>query len=268
MDPIIISGVTSFITTLATKGAEGPGKTLDLLWNYTFFNTNKFFEAGIAKKETLNDFQQEIKDNIQSIPDENIQSPRKSIVASALESSRNHLDEPEIRTMFSKLIANAFDNSLINEMHPSYNEIIKQLSPVDALLLKTLNSNGRCPIAKYNIIANESGGNLDLSDYFVLPLLNDYTQTVISIDNLERLKLIKIGYGEFLSNESLYSAFYNPNTIHDILFQNEKAALKLQIDMNMQRDPSKTLISDNVELKKSFIELTPYGKSFFNICCS
>ena len=55
-----------------------------------------------------------------------------------MEASKYYFEEKELREMFSKLIVCSLNSSKSNMVHPSFIEIIKQLSSTDAILLKKI----------------------------------------------------------------------------------------------------------------------------------
>src|SRR5690606_5835122 len=83
------------------------------------------------------------------IPEENLIEPPLSIVGPVLDASRYYIEEDDIRLMFSKLIASSMDNRNQTKPHHSFCEIIKQLSPLDAQILKSFGNVNNHPIVNY-----------------------------------------------------------------------------------------------------------------------
>ena len=61
------------------------------------------------------------------------------------------MNEDEIREMFEKLIINSFDNRKIEKIHPSFSDIIQQMSPIDAQNLKCFSVGENLPICEIRI---------------------------------------------------------------------------------------------------------------------
>ena len=86
----------------------------------------------------MTDFKANIESKVKKIPDNNLQEPELSIIGPAIESSKFYISERVIRDLFSNLIASAMDNRKTNDVHHSFVELIKQMSPKDAILFKFL----------------------------------------------------------------------------------------------------------------------------------
>ncbi len=269
MDLTLITAMgTSFLTTLATKGADAPGNTLNLAWQYTFHGMDSYFKQGLIKKESAQKFQESISNNLKEIPNENIVEPRKSILLNALDSAKNSLDEDSIRDMFAKLIASSMDITKQPHLHPGFIEIIKQLSPTDANLLQSLKLKHALPIAHYSTKTLDDG-QVGLSDNFTYPLLIDYIQTTNSINNLMRFGLIEIPSFAVLTDENKYSSFDNKELKEHVLLINGKLGQKAQIDADKNRSTLENYdIFNDIDVNKGMIRLTAFGESFLNICVS
>lgn len=89
-DTIFIAAMTALATSLASKGAEGPAHTLNLLWQATFGRVDKPLEEYLAKRN--NDkikYIEEIDKETSKIPVDKIkQEIDISLVGPALEASK------------------------------------------------------------------------------------------------------------------------------------------------------------------------------------
>lgn len=188
---ILVSAITAFATTLASKGAEGPAHTLDLLWKVTFGRFDEPLEKYIAQRNgNLQKYAEEIAQESAKIPDNQIKSHIDvSLVGPALEASKYYIGNAALRKMFAKLIAASMDKRHDGEVHHAYVEIIKQMNPIDAeilvdladpsyLLFYALNGHG------YGYVFED----LYMSDKFPEPS----AETALAISNLERLGLVHI----------------------------------------------------------------------------
>lgn len=79
-----------------------------------------------------------VQKRIESIPDEELREPPKNIVVPAI-ISNSYTDSEELRLMYATLIANSMNKQQEHPAHPAFVEIIKQLTPSEALLLKSSN---------------------------------------------------------------------------------------------------------------------------------
>lgn len=188
LDNITTSVVVAFFTSLSTKGAEAPAKTLDNLWKYIFGPLDNYLIKHNAQREhNLNQFIKKINDNCEKIEPQNIQEPKISILGPALESSKYYIDEEIIRELFAKVISATFDKSKNSILHHSFVEIIKQLSPLDAKIIKAI------PNDFYLIACKDNDQNIIFSNVFLYkPFSEINLETSISTSNLCRLGLITV----------------------------------------------------------------------------
>ena len=104
-----------------------------------FFNNVVLFpvkKANITFRYKLEAFEDDLKEKIKNIPEENLQVPPTMIVGPTLEALRYVYDEKELREMYENLLVSAMDNRTVSHTHPAFVDAIKQMSPLDALVLK------------------------------------------------------------------------------------------------------------------------------------
>lgn len=247
MDEIISNALMSFgaaFTGAAFSKAQGPGQALDdIMTMVGFEKLHEVAERKRVKREySVQKYKESLAQGIISIDEGNLQDPPLSIVGPALEASKYYIEEQELREMFSKLIITSMDKSKGMIAHPSFVEIIKQLSPLDANILKSFKNTTTHPVAK--IISIRPNGYFELNDYFIVDELFD-NQSIIdvtkSIANLDRLGLIKISEG-IIENEEYFME--HPN-------------VKTHLEMYKQESPV---------LKVNRLDVTSYGVGFINSC--
>ena len=112
-------------------------------------------KAKIRKEIEIQKYKEEIEAEILKIPPEKRIEPPLSIVGPALEASKYYIDHDVIRSMFSKLVASSMNIDFTNRAHASFIEIIKQLSPLDAVNFKFLVEN-RGGIGVGNILIEDT----------------------------------------------------------------------------------------------------------------
>ncbi len=202
---------TTIATTLAAKGIEAPGKTLGQIWDIAIGNRIAAVYEKSKAKHNLNveDFKSKLINNVSSIPKENIQDPKVSIIGPALEASKYYFDEKEIRDMFANLIASSMDSSYNGLVQHSFVEIIKQLSPYDAIFFKNISGF----IQAYDLKEDNS---IFFRCFSILPDFLDYEVNAISINNLHRLGLLDLipyfsiennPYKNFIENSTYIKEF-------------------------------------------------------------
>lgn len=259
MEQNLITIVAAAGTALATKGIEGPINSFNDLWYGAFGHRIKAWSEVRKLKafENYNKILEDTADNLNKIPQENLKDPEISIVGPALEAAKYYCDEDVLRKMFSRVIASSMDNRLSPKVHHSFVEVIKQLSPFDATLLKLFIYKTSHPIADINLKL-ESGGMTPLFKLYFLTQYrskDDVVSNSISISNLMRLGILRTP-GELSS----FTDKRNYDQLESDPFFN---TLKKQYVIGQPYGGSSI---KEVSLSHSYVELTPYGKSFLEIC--
>ena len=168
----------------------------------------------IRREAYLEEYKKQIAKKIAKIPEENLIEPPVRIVGPAIEASKFFIEEATCREMFAELIASSCNSAVSGAVHPSFPEIIKQLSPLDARFLLLFKKQPTFPIAE--LIKEDANGTLGpipnlLFDFMEVP--NDFT-------DLEQLELSKtvdmlVRFGLLIKNNRViqlkygYSSFEN-----------------------------------------------------------
>lgn len=213
--PLLATVGTSLGVSWLAKGNSGPLETLDSLWYLAFGNLNestadKRYEAQINRENSyLKDSVEKIAAELGKVPEDCIQEPRENIVKPALEALKIYNSEEELRTMFAKLISSAMDSRMNSFAHPSFVEMIKQLSPADAQNLKIIYKfNSPVPIARLGFTTEDNKTINEYSEIFLdNPVIQDQDIQSSSITNLDRLGLAKIDYTQWISDKNRYKKF-------------------------------------------------------------
>lgn len=244
--------LTSFATSVATNGAKAPLQSLDNLWYMTFgYKVEYLAEIKRAKNEVnISQYKESISKKVDAIPEENLQEPPMSIVGPALEASKYYIEEEELREMFANVIAASMDSSKSENVHHSFVEIIKQLSPRDASNIDFIKDNPVHPIVRYSLKnTGATGSSLVKPLVFSKDLITgDYLEAdTPSIYNLGRLGLISFSFDEQLTDDSAY--YFQENSDDYIVFK--------KYFENEER---------SAELTKGILRLNPLGRMFTEVC--
>ncbi len=196
---------------------------------------------------------------LQNVSPELIEPPEPYIAVPALQYISYCMDCDELRDMYANLLANSMNKVVKNGVHPGFVEIIKQLSPDEAKLLKYIFNNEfnyQIPIISFKAYKHTMGFATLIKTFTNAPELcgcerpQDYEKY---IDNLIRLGLMSCSNNEYLADDSIYEPLENHSDIIN---------LKKQIKENEEINS----LVKNVELKKGFVALTSFGKSFCSTC--
>lgn len=247
-----------FLDNAIAPPAKEIGITLSNIFYAIFsplnFNVEKL---KIRQANNLKKYEIDIQTELSKIPEEKLVEPPLSIVGPALEASKFYIENDELRKMFARLIASSMSIDTYSKSHPSFVEIIKQLSPIDASNFRIISASDSLPIAEYRInLKNGTGSKAIRTNVFLSnPYYTDQDLIAASITNLERLGLVSTTYTSYLVPESIYSIFDNDN-----LYKN----LTTEIKDRLEHDPS--FDCNSAQHLNGIVLTTPFGKNFASIC--
>ena len=131
--------IDNAIKNVTDKPTQNIGTTLADIWYLVF---GSFSHAADKRKlkysYNLQEFEKELKEKINKIPEDKRVEPDIQVIAPALEAAKYCIDKEELRKLFVELISNSMNKYYSEDVHPMFAEIIKQISSVDALVLKNI----------------------------------------------------------------------------------------------------------------------------------
>jgi len=197
----------------------------------------------------------ELEQELLKIDVRKIAEPPMYVAVPALQAVSYSMDSDELRSMYVKLLARAMNTDTADSVHPAFVETIKQLSPFDALMLKSITQNSSNPFI--NIWKRDSDGSGTIVfNYFSTYSVNldNPLLASTSLSNLERLGLVHVDNDLTYHDEKfLYEKLIDSDFIRNIVAEN---------DRRVKRSGKKKTI----DFDKGCIEITPFGKSFVEIC--
>ena len=271
----------AFFDSVGDKVATGPARTFNSIWRLSTGWIDMLDEKlYLIQQQSVERFKEKLKEKISEIPKEHQQDPKLSLIGPALESTKYYVEEEELRNLFVNLIAKSMDDRYNDDVNHAFVEIIKQLSPIDAYVLKKINIT-TLPVASYALPLTE--GKVDLSDYYLLDDIFDESQISISLINLKRLGLIDLPEGTYLTDSTRYEDFSRNKYYKYYESNNQIAQMKAEVDLNkhlFNNDEDQTMkrlgyLDDNIseiknykgiEVVKSLVRLNRLGKSFYKTC--
>ena len=180
-----------------------------------------------------------------------ITPPEPHIAVPAIQSISYCMDNENLREMYANLLASSMIKDKQNDVHPSFVEIIKQLSPDEAKILKYLYQKKIEPIINLRRENKKQQGGISIIDYF--SLIGEYSNCDFNhripsyLENLERLKLIEIDFMAYITTPGTYDFLITHPTI--------TAYTSITNDENYK-----------YETMNGYTKMTNYGKNFCDIC--
>lgn len=244
-----------FIDDAAGPPAQAVGNTLSNLWELGIGSHVTLWvkKQEARQQQNLEDYIKKVEEKTQEIPEEFIKEPQLHIVGPAIEASKYYIESDELREMFANLIASSIDNRLVNETHPSFVEIIKQLSPTDANILKNFRNVFQTSIAEVRIISTDNSYITFQEHVMDFTDSSQYKSHASSLSNLQRLGLLNISYDSNMTDESHYDYIKN----HTAFIKAKEQLIEIQ-----KSDPTFT----RVDFQRGLCKKTPLCQDFTKIC--
>ena len=251
--------------------------------------------AKIYHDAWLKDFEGRVFEKFKKIPEHRLQEPPLNIIGPALEASKYHLGEEELREMFANLVAHACDRNMMTDIHPSFVSILTQISPLEASILANFRPKRKVGL---EISATVNGRKIpyvdDGSDRGVygfpeqiFPIVNYYLtkgmeqllvqsnvmkpgvaaseeEVSAAVTNLIRLGLVETDFRAQVKDQCEYD-----------YFQGNKMYQALSKDINPGNQVFARSIRGNmvlggqykdIRIERGIIRLTQFGYNFIKIC--
>ena len=163
---------------------------------------------------------------------------------STLDESKYCVEEEELRKLFVELLTSSTDAR--KTVHPSFPNIIRQMSSNDAKLLNIFKPNELYPLCDVELL-DEKGTRMMLKNNVFLPEIQSLSeeQKSLSISSLTHLGILQIPFGIHLPDEEIYTSFKTSSSYLSLL----------------QRYDEKSLF-----IEKKIVKLTSLGELFISCC--
>lgn len=197
-----------------------------------------------------------VAEKLKDVPPEKIVTPSPNVAGPAIEALRYTGHEESLSEMYASLLATAMNEDTIQKAHPAFVDIIKQLTPDEAKIVRGFTANQTInPL----ISIKASSSNKTISDGHQIVLRNfsqigqragcEHLHLVPAyLDNLVRMGLCEIPEGLFYTNDELYSPLINHSEVIEI-----RNKMK-----NSNRES---------DVQKGTLRVTDFGRQFAMACC-
>jgi len=260
MDEIksIIAGETEGVLTEAYKDLLSPsvkpiGTMLSLLPRTIRLALGKWEKWIVNGEESLQLTAQALRVKVEKIPEEKQCEPEPYVAVPAIQQIAYCFDSEVLRDMYANLLASSMNTDKKWTVHPSFVDVIKQITPDEAKLLKTLPRSSKLfiPLVDLKVSFDNKVGENIIARNIVQDYLYDICESPENmssyLENLERLKLIKIPEDQYIVDDSRYSKI------------NESARV-LKLKATPLPEGNKYTIG------KKLLYVTDYGLSFIRCC--
>ncbi|MEJ5055071.1 DUF4393 domain-containing protein [Sphingobacterium sp. MYb382] len=208
---------------------------------------NEKFKLNFEKR--LNDYKQKI----ENVPEDELCEVNPQIGTPLIE-KLSYTTNDEIADLFTNLLTKASSTKTVNIAHPSFVQLIERLSVDEARIIKFLNGKDIIPCITFRAHMKESGlgffeilKNRTMLQFEIEFLFPQNISTYL--DNLTGMGVLDISHGLHKMDDDIYNPIYE----------------KYNYD-KVNENYIKTDTYSRVEKKKSYYQITNFGKTFIDAC--
>jgi hypothetical protein len=168
----------------------------------------------IQKEYNLAETKKLLEKKLSNTPVENIITPPAYIAVPALQAIAYCMDDVQLRDMYAELLAHSMNSETVNNVHPTFVEIIKQMSPFDAVVFRKLAKVLVQPCINIKYVNKKTKASYPVQDIVAFCNIEKFplVPTQIALENLERLRLLEINknskYGTDIKYQNLKDCVY------------------------------------------------------------
>jgi hypothetical protein len=168
------------------------------------------FLFGIGSDYFADTFPQEMAAKLADVPEENIVTPSPIVAGPTLLALSYMHSESSLKDLYLNLLATASDNRRASQAHPAFAEVIKQLAPDEAVLLKNILVQNIVKIVRIKDLPALPLGSFIIRMTHVLDLVatngekGTNPQAPTWVDNWIRLGFVEVTYAEFSPDDNAY----------------------------------------------------------------
>lgn len=203
----------------------------------------EYREYNVAETKKL------LENKLKNVGVDHIVSPEPYIAVPAIQSISYSMDSQELRDMYANLLARSMTDYDKDKVHPSFVEIIRQLTPDEAKLLKFFIADKSFPIIDVKCVVNDEGHFIEyIHNYTNIAdeVCENPREVSAYIDNLSRLKIIEVT-DKYFTDDNKYKPLEESELIKNIL--------------NMKLDEGKKW-----KIDRKLFDVTSYGREFIETC--
>jgi len=209
----------------------------------------------INGEESLRLTAEAIKEKVKQIPEEKLVEPETYVAIPAIQQISYCQNSEELRDLYANLLASSMNTDKKWQVHPSFVDIIKQLTPDEAKIIRSIPNfkNNFMPVIDVKLTdknASGTGHQIFITNFTTIGLdVIENKENICSyIDNLIRLKILEVPPTYHLANESLYKPLEESPILDKLIPQAYKSTY-------------------NIGYNHKIIAITNYGLLFKRICC-
>ena len=232
--------------------AEPVGNIISLIPRTINVWLGKWQKWIINGEESIRLTAEAVKEKAAKIPEEKLTEPEPYVAIPAIQQLSYCYDSAELREMYANLLVASMNSDTKYQVHPSFVDIIRQLTPDEAKLLKKISEQESFPLIDLHIkLPNDEGYIIKVHHFSNLAEgICDCPEEISSyLENYERLGIIEIPSMVQLTKEELYIPLETHPAIKEIMSQSLPSGY-------------------TYEFSRGKFQTSAFGRGFINICVS
>ncbi|MCA5006811.1 DUF4393 domain-containing protein [Sphingobacterium bovistauri] len=247
--------LTTIYGDLAQPAVKKVGTALETVFE---FSTSILLPIKLLNEKFKLNFEKrlnEYKEKLEKVPEDDICEVNPQIGTPLIE-KLSYTTNDEIADLFTNLLIKASSTKTVNLAHPSFVQLVERLSVDEARIIKSLKGKDIIPCITFRAhMKEQSKGFYEILKngtmlQFDIELL--FPQNISTyLDNLTSMGVLDISHGLHKMDDNIYNSIYE-NYGYDKVNENY----------------IKTDQFSRVEKKKSYYQITDFGKTFIHACNS
>lgn len=245
-----LEAVPELYEDVAQPAAKETGKTVALIPRAINAALLPLQQWILEREYKLSEIEKLLSKKLEQVGEEKIVTPEAYVGVPALQAISYSMDNEELKNLYANLLAKAMNIDTKDFVHPAFVDLIKQMSPIDAVIIKEINQADITPVIHIFKKEPDNVGQHPIITH--ITWLTNFTGDLISVslDNLIRLGLIEIPNDIFYTHTENYDRVKN-TPYYKLMYTVVKSTL-----------------TDGQEIgeNNSYIKITQFAKLFYDIC--
>lgn len=151
----------------------------------------------LNKEYAIDETKKLLEKKLENVDPDKIVEPEAYVAVPAIQAISYSINSEELRNLYANLLAKAMNSDTKDLVHPYFVEIIKQMSPIDALVFKNITLPHSFPVCNCNLaqyaklitsIINRTDGSMSIFTNYAKTEF-EHEKLMLSLDNLIRLDM-------------------------------------------------------------------------------
>ena len=224
---------------LVSPSVKPIGTMLSFLPRTIRLGLSKWEKWIINGEESIRLTAEALREKVAKIPEEKQCEPEPFIAVPAIQQISYCYDSEALRELYATLLASSMNIDTKNDVHPSFVDIIKQLTPDEARLISQMPKVSNSYIPMVDLVVKDKGkkGKRMIARNIMLPQYYDICENKNNmssyIENLERLQLISIPSLQTITNEDVYQAIEDSEMVKTLKIWTLPDGMSYEIDRKL-----------------------------------